>query len=272
MALAKITLQNFRNHAASTLGATAHFNLLVGENGAGKTNALEAISLLAPGRGLRRASLAELARNDSGQDLTAAFAIGADLIEQGQVSARLGTYTEPGRPTRRLVRINGAEASASALSEWHAVSWLTPAKDGLFTDRAGARRRFVDRMALAIEPGHARAVTQLETALRERNRLLEERGDARWLDVAWRLVLCALGFGFFFAPNSRLIIGGARRDRSASAGGLLSTARLFGQTLGASMIGILLAAGVGLSPIPMLIAAVLALLAAGCSFVRLRTT
>ena len=96
--------------------------------------------------------------------------------------------------------------------------------------------------------------------------------DAGWLDVAWRLVLCALGFGFFFAPNSRLIIGGAPRDRAASAGGMLSTARLFGQTLGASMIGITLAAGVGLGPVPMLIAAGLALLAAACSFVRLRTT
>ena len=183
MALAKITLQNFRNHAASELGETAHFNLLVGENGAGKTNVLEALSLLAPGRGLRRASLADLALRATPDDVPGGFAIGASLIEQGQVSARIGTYTKPDQPTRRLVRINGADASASALSEWHAVSWLTPAMDGLFTDSAGARRRFVDRMALAIEPTHARAVSQLETALRERNRLLEERGDARWLDA-----------------------------------------------------------------------------------------
>jgi len=183
MALAKITLQNFRNHRASELAETAHFNLLVGENGAGKTNVLEALSLLSPGRGLRRANLAELpyALPDS-DDLTA-FAIGASLIEQGQVSARIGTYTEMERPTRRLVRINGAEASASALSEWHAVSWLTPAMDGLFTDSAGTRRRFVDRMTLAIEPGHAKNVSGLENALRERNKLLETGGDARWLDA-----------------------------------------------------------------------------------------
>ncbi|EAQ27602.1 recombinational DNA repair ATPase [Erythrobacter sp. NAP1] len=183
MALAKITLQNFRNHARSELAETAHFNLLVGENGAGKTNVLEAISLLSPGRGLRRANLTDLARKAPGDAQPGAFAIGASLIEQGQVSARIGTYTEAERPTRRLVRINGADASASALSEWHAVSWLTPAMDGLFTDSAGARRRFVDRMALAIEPGHAKAVNQLEIALRERNRLLEEHGDARWLDA-----------------------------------------------------------------------------------------
>jgi DNA replication and repair protein RecF len=81
------------------------------------------------------------------------------------------------------VRINGAETSASALSEWHAVSWLTPAMDGLFTDSAGARRRFMDRMALAIEPGHARMVSQLESALRERNRLLETGAEPRWLDA-----------------------------------------------------------------------------------------
>ncbi|MDY7099103.1 MAG: DNA replication/repair protein RecF [Pseudomonadota bacterium] len=183
MPLAKITLENFRNHASSVLTETAHFNLLVGENGAGKTNVLEAISLLSPGRGLRRAPLPQLARNTGEEGAPASFTIGASLIEQGQVSARIGTYTQPDKPTRRLVRINGADASASALSEWHAVSWLTPAMDGLFTDSAGARRRFVDRMALAVEPGHAKAVSQYETALRERNRLLEERSDARWLDA-----------------------------------------------------------------------------------------
>lgn len=183
MALAKITLQNFRNHALSELVETTHFNLLVGENGAGKTNVIEAISLLSPGRGLRRAALGDLARRPAPDTGAGAFAIGADLVEQGQISARLGTYSDTERPGRRLVRINGADASASALSEWHAISWLTPAMDGLFTDSAGARRRFVDRMALAIEPGHARSVNQLETGLRERNRLLEERKDARWLDA-----------------------------------------------------------------------------------------
>lgn len=183
MPLARISLQHFRNHACSELAETAHFNLLVGPNGAGKTNVLEAISLLAPGRGLRRAQLAEVAQRESPDDPPRPFAIGASLVEQGQVSARLGTYTRPEQPGRRLVRINGAEASASALSEWHAISWLTPAMDGLFTDSAGARRRFLDRMALAIEPAHARSVSKLESALRERNRLLEDSGDPRWLDA-----------------------------------------------------------------------------------------
>jgi DNA replication and repair protein RecF len=183
MPLARITLQDFRNHAHSELVDTAQFNLLVGANGAGKTNVLEAISLLAPGRGLRRAPLSDLARRATLRDAPRPFAIGASLVEQGQISARLGTYTKAEQPGRRLVRINGADSSASALSEWHAVSWLTPAMDGLFTDSAGARRRFVDRMALAIEPGHARSVNQLEGALRERNRLLEDNREPRWLDA-----------------------------------------------------------------------------------------
>ncbi len=183
MALEKISLENFRNHAGSELSKTAKFNLLVGDNGAGKTNILEALSLLSPGRGIRRAALTELARQNADGPSAGGFAIGASLTEQGLVSARIGTYMEPDQPRRRLVRINGADASASALSEWLAISWLTPTMDGLFMDSAGARRRFVDRMTLAIEPGHAKSVSQLETALRERNKLLEERGDARWLDA-----------------------------------------------------------------------------------------
>jgi DNA replication and repair protein RecF len=183
MALTRISLENFRNHAATTLDGTAHFNLLVGENGAGKTNLLEALSLLGPGRGLRRANLGDLARKAAPGDAVLPFAIGASLNEAGTVSARLGTYTEAGQPGRRLVRVNGAPASAASLAEWLALSWLTPAMDGLFTDSAGARRRFMDRMALAIAPDHARRVNALETALRERGRLLETGGDPRWLDA-----------------------------------------------------------------------------------------
>jgi DNA replication and repair protein RecF len=183
MALSKISLENVRNHAATTLAETAHFNLLVGENGAGKTNLLEAISLLGPGRGLRRANLGEVARRSAPGDPPLPFAIGASLTEQGQVSARLGTFTEAGQPGRRLVRVNGAPASAASLAEWLALSWLTPAMDGLFTDSAGARRRFMDRMALAIAPDHARRVNALEASLRERGRVLENGGDPGWLDA-----------------------------------------------------------------------------------------
>lgn len=180
MALDRITLSDFRNHAATELSGTARFNLLVGENGAGKTNVLEALSLLAPGRGLRRAALGEMARSGS----TAGFTIGADLMQEGE-PVRLGTYLELASPGRRRVRINSAEATAAALAEWLAVTWLTPAMDGLFTGSAGDRRRYMDRLALAIDPAHALHSTRYEAALRERNRLLSDQRepDPSWLDA-----------------------------------------------------------------------------------------
>ena len=180
MALDQITLADFRNHARSELSGTAKLNLLTGENGAGKTNVLEALSLFAPGRGLRRAQLAELARGDG----AGGFAVGASLIAGQGEPVRLGTFARADRPARRLVQVNGAEASAASLGEWIAVSWLTPAMDRLFADSAGNRRRFVDRMALALDPGHARNATRYEAALRERNRLLADDAppDPAWLD------------------------------------------------------------------------------------------
>ncbi len=179
MALDRISLAHFRNHRSTELSGTAHFNLLVGENGAGKTNVLEALSLLAPGRGLRRASLTEMA----GPDGDGGFSIGASLREQGHESARIGTQLDPTRPGRRLIRVNGGESSAAELGEWLAIGWLTPAMDRLFMDSAGARRRYVDRMALAIDPAHASHVSRFEKALRERNRLIEHGRDATWLDA-----------------------------------------------------------------------------------------
>jgi DNA replication and repair protein RecF len=181
MTLDRITLSHFRNHAASRLDGAARLNLLVGENGAGKTNVLEALSLFAPGRGLRRASLAEMA--DSRGPGT--FAISAALtIDDGADPVLLGTGTLLERPKRRIVQVNGAEASAVGLGEWLAVSWLTPAMDGLFTGSAGERRRYIDRLALALEPTHVRYASRYEGALRERNRLLagDAEPDAQWLD------------------------------------------------------------------------------------------
>ncbi|QYU70043.1 AAA family ATPase [Leptolyngbya sp. 15MV] len=168
MALDRITLATFRNHSETALyGVHNRFNLLVGENGAGKTNVLEALSLFAPGRGLRRAGLGDLPRVG-----TNAFAVGASLAQAEGEAVRLGTYVRADQPTRRRVQVNGAQASANSLGEWLAVGWLTPAMDGLFTDSAGARRRFLDRMTLALEPGHAHHTARYEAALRERNRLL----------------------------------------------------------------------------------------------------
>lgn len=180
MALDRITLTRFRNHDASRLDGSARLNLLFGENGAGKTNVLEALSLLAPGRGLRRAALAEMA-----EDGTGGFAVSAELdCGDGRERVRLGTGTSDERPGRRLVQVNGAEASAVALGEWLALGWLTPAMDRLFADSASARRRYMDRLALALDPVHARHASRYEAALRERNRLLtgDDEPDPRWLD------------------------------------------------------------------------------------------
>jgi DNA replication and repair protein RecF len=179
MALDRISLTHFRNHLLTQLDDARAFNLLVGENGAGKTNVLEALSLLAPGRGLRRAALPDMA----GPEGAGAFTIAASLRESGHESARLGTYVEPDHPRRKQVRINGSEAKAANLGEWLAISWLTPTMDGLFLDSAGARRRYIDRLALAIDPAHGRNVTRYDAALRERNKLLESGSDASWLDA-----------------------------------------------------------------------------------------
>ncbi|HEX4848929.1 MAG TPA: DNA replication/repair protein RecF [Novosphingobium sp.] len=177
MGLDRITLSQFRNHRATRLEGTARFNLLVGDNGAGKTNVLEAISLLAPGRGLRRAALPDIPAKDG----DGSFAVSADLA--GAVT--LGTGVRADRPSRRVVQVNGAEVPAVRLGEWLAIGWLTPAMDRLFAEGAGARRRFLDRMVLALEPGHARTAAKLEGALRERNRLLaeEREPDPQWLDA-----------------------------------------------------------------------------------------
>lgn len=181
MILDHITLSSFRNHAETRLDDARQFNLLVGENGAGKTNILEALSLFAPGRGLRRAALAEMA----GQNGAGGFTIGASLnADPDQEAVRLGTYIDAAKPGRRLVRVNSSDASAVSLGEWLAIGWLTPAMDRLFSDSAGARRRFVDRMVLAVDPSHARAASRYEASLRERNRLLsdEREPEPAWLD------------------------------------------------------------------------------------------
>lgn len=180
MALDRIILATFRNHAETWLDGTAQFNLLVGENGAGKTNVLEALSLFAPGRGLRRAPLTEMA----GQGGPGNFAVSAALRAGEGEPVMLGTGTVPERPRRRIVQVNGAEATAVSLGEWLAMGWLTPAMDSLFTDSPGTRRRYLDRLAVAMEPVHARHASRYEAALRERNRLLsdEVEPDPSWLE------------------------------------------------------------------------------------------
>ena len=173
MSVSRLTLTDFRSYASASIEPGSGFVLLFGENGAGKTNLLEAVSMLAPGRGLRGAALSDMAR----QGGSGGWAVAAKL---GDVD--IGTGTLASAPERRQVRINGASASVNSLSEWLSVLWLTPAMDRLFTGSAGERRRFLDRLVLALEPAHAHHSTRYDAAMRARNKLLsDERWDETWL-------------------------------------------------------------------------------------------
>ena len=176
--ISRLILTDFRNHAASTIAPGGGFVVLTGENGAGKTNVLEAVSLLAPGRGLRRAALSAMARQGGEGGFGVAAVVAGDVD--------LATGTLPSAPERRQVRVQGAAAAATSLPEWLTVLWLTPATDRLFVEPAGERRRFLDRLTLALSPGHATHAARYEAAMRERNRLL---ADERPADPAWLTAL-----------------------------------------------------------------------------------
>lgn len=179
--ISKLTLTNFRNYAALAIDLTPGAVVFSGDNGAGKTNLLEAISFLTPGRGLRRAPYADVAR--AGGD--GGFALHARLDgPDGQVEIGTGISGGDSEGGRR-VRINGATArSAEDMLEWLRVVWLTPAMDALFTGPAADRRRFLDRLVLAIDPGHGQRALDYEKAMRGRNRLLTENSrDDRWFEA-----------------------------------------------------------------------------------------
>jgi DNA replication and repair protein RecF len=193
-AVTRISLTDFRNHRDALIKADGGFVLLSGPNGAGKTNVLEAVSLLTPGRGLRQVPIAEMARTGG----PGGFAVAATLVplpahasrespsppKGGEGQIAVGTGTTPTAPDRRQVRINGAATSVNSLSEWLSVLWLTPAMDRLFTESAGGRRRFLDRLTLALEPGHAHHAARYEAAMRARNKLLAEpNADSGWLSA-----------------------------------------------------------------------------------------
>jgi len=179
----QLKLDGFRNYARLALHCDARHVVLTGENGAGKTNLLEAVSFLSPGRGLRRAPYESVGR--AGGD--GSWSVFAELEgAEGPVSIGTGlAATAIGPETQRRVRINGAAArSADELLEHARIVWLVPAMDGLFTGPAADRRKFLDRLVLAVNPGHGRHVADFEKAMRARNRLLaDERPDAAWLDA-----------------------------------------------------------------------------------------
>jgi len=186
--IARLILQDFRTYASLDLTVSRPLVALVGENGAGKTNVLEAISLFMPGRGLRRAELAEMARQDGPGSFAVSVTLDAPYGEH-----RLGTGIEhqnDNSRASRVCRIDGMPASSpTAFAEYLRVVWLTPDLDALFRGAAGDRRRFLDRLVLAVDAEHGTRVNALERALRSRNRVLEENPDDRlWLDALEREV------------------------------------------------------------------------------------
>jgi DNA replication and repair protein RecF len=178
VAVRRLALTDFRGYASLRLETDPRPVVLTGPNGAGKTNLLEAISLLAPGRGLRRARLGDVDRIGAGPWSVAARVGSA----QGDVAIRTAHLRESER-ARRSVQIDGGEAaSQAALAEVLSVVWLTPAMDRLFQDGAGERRRLLDRLVLSGDPAHAPRLARYAHVLRQRAKLLRAgRFDPSWL-------------------------------------------------------------------------------------------
>ena len=186
MILTRLTLTSFRNYLALTWQPSGRLHVITGPNGSGKTNLLEAVSLLVPGRGLRNARLADLPRYESmgpgstGQGSTSPWGVAAQFAD----GLAIGTGSPPDGPAdRRAFRLDGeAPRSQAAIAARLSAVWLTPQMDRLFGEGASGRRRFLDRLVWALEPGHAREVAAHDTAMSSRNRLLALGGaDPAWL-------------------------------------------------------------------------------------------
>jgi DNA replication and repair protein RecF len=228
----RLALADYRSYAALDLAISGAVVALTGDNGAGKTNVLEALSLFTPGRGMRRAELSDSARigGSGGWAVSLEATRDDDLAPADRV--RLGTGVEPGQGQgqgqgqaesagQRQFRVDRAPAaSARVFADHLRVVWLTPAMDGLFVAAAGERRRFLDRLVLAVDSDHGARVSALERALRNRNRLLEEGGrDGRWLDAAEReLAELAVAVAAARVETVGRLAGLVARTREAAAG------------------------------------------------------
>jgi len=180
----RLKLSDFRNYSELTLPLGSGHVVLTGENGSGKTNLIEALSFLSPGRGLRRASYDDVARTNGSEIKHDGFAIHASLDCMIYGDVEIGTGTAGGGEGGRKVRINGIAASGDELLDYARVLWVVPSMDGLFTGGASDRRRFLDRMVLAIDTSHGKRVLDYEKAMRSRNRLLSDgNSDNQWLEA-----------------------------------------------------------------------------------------
>jgi DNA replication and repair protein RecF len=179
--ITSLSLADFRSYDRAELRPLGRTVYLHGPNGAGKTNLLEAISFLAPGRGLRSASAQEVGRRAPGEAQGRAWAVSVE-IERPDGPVRIGTGVETPAAARRIVRIDGEPAPPGRMADHVRPIWLTPQQDRLFLEAPGDRRRFFDRLTFAAEPAHAESAAAYEKAMRERLRLLEEGGpDPAWL-------------------------------------------------------------------------------------------
>ena len=236
--LSRLKLDHFRNYQQADLAIHAGQLVILGDNGAGKTNLLEAVSLLAPGRGIRRAKTEHLAYRASGFDTSCDIADNDDAdrldwavaatLENEDVNVQIGTGVPPSaKQGNRIMRLEGMTVSQADLGGHLTVSWLTPQMDGIFLDSPAARRRFLDRLVIAFDPAHIGRMSRYEKALRQRAHLLtEQRGDDSWFSAlesvlaetavavtaARQALIKALNQeasrGWFGFPGAELLLGG----------------------------------------------------------------
>lgn len=226
--LSRIKLTAFRNYEALSVDLSDKHVVLTGPNGAGKTNLMEAVSLMSPGRGLRRAPLSAM-KHQAALDGFSVFT----TLNKDEEDFAIGTGTAGldlnANPVRR-VRINGTSMkNADELLDLCRVTWVTPSMDGLFSGPAADRRRFLDRMVLAIDPAHGRRASDYEKAMRNRNRLLEEVPNhqaGQWLDAA-ESQLASLGTAIILARYELIsLLTGLIKQMSTEQKSVFPTAHL----------------------------------------------